>query len=48
LRGAFLYDTLACVKISELLEKFRNLTKKHNSTSFMLLDVIFNLTIGLS
>jgi len=39
---------LAWVKISEFLEKFRNLMKNHNLTSFTLLDVIFNPTIRSS
>jgi hypothetical protein len=41
-------DVLAWVKISEFLEKFENLMKNHNLTSFMLLSIIFNTTIRFS
>jgi hypothetical protein len=41
-------DALAWVKISEFLEKFKNLMKNHNLTCFTLLDIIFNTTIRFS
>jgi hypothetical protein len=48
LHRVLLIDALTWIKISEFLEKFRNLMKNHNLTNFTLLSVIFNPTIRLN